>query len=103
MGAAVSDLESKAVLFAAGASGSVLSFRFVPGMSKRQKVLAVGSGAMMSVFLSPIVALWLAVEANAEAVSGIGFGIGIFGLAICDSIFKKIKSGEWLNIIRPGQ
>lgn len=99
----MSDLESKAVLFVAGASGSVLSFRFVPGMTKQQKIFAVCSSAIMAVFVSPLIAFAFKVEGNQEAVSGIACGIGIFGLAICDSIFQKIKSGDWLNILKPRQ
>jgi hypothetical protein len=81
----------------------VLSFRFVPGMTRKQKLFAVASSAMMSVFLAPLVALVFNVQENDEAISGIGCGIGIFGLAICDSIFQKIKAGDWLDILRPGR
>ena len=95
----MSDFETRASLFAAGAAGSVLSFRFVPGMNKKQKFVAVLSGAVMSMFLAPLAAWVWNIDNNDHAVAGIGFGIGIFGLAICDSLFKKITSGDWLNFI----
>lgn len=95
----MSDYETKATLFAAGAAGSILSFRFVPGMNKKQKLLAIGSGAVMSMLLAPLAAWVWNIENNHEAVAGIGFGIGIFGLAVCDSLFQKITSGDWLNFI----
>lgn len=75
----------------AGFLGGVLSMSFVDGMSKRQRVVAIISGAVMAHYTSPLIA---SLFDSGDYQETIGFLVGLFGMSICSAIFRAIKDSD---------
>jgi predicted Na+-dependent transporter len=81
----------------AGFLGSVLSLTFIDGMGKRQRVVAVISGMIMSHYLSPLIAYLFS---KGEYQDTIGFLIGLFGMSIVASVFRAIQNSDIWGLLR---
>lgn len=82
----------------AGFLGSLLSMPFVHGMSRKQRAVALVSGAIMAFYLSPLIAFLFAND-NDKIEAPIGFLIGLFGMSICGAMFKAIEKSDIWGLI----
>jgi hypothetical protein len=85
----------KAVIAAIG--GGIISKRFKAAMSKGVWATSIAAGALMAYFIALPIAEWIGDEKSAGVV---GLFIGLFGLAICDSIENTIRTTPWAEIIK---
>lgn len=74
------------VQFAAGASGALVSMRFMAGTWFEKLTMALG-GSALSFFGTAPLASWLKMQ-NAEGL--VGFLIGLFGMALVSKAYEVI-------------
>lgn len=81
---------SKSVVLA-GFLGSMLSMSFVDGMGKRQRLVAVLFGMVMSHYLAPFIAFMFKEEAYEPTI---GFLVGLFGMSVVAAVFRAIQNSD---------
>jgi len=90
-------LDTTKAVALAGLIGSVLSLSFIEDMGKRQRCTSVVAGIIMAHYLSPLIAN-LFHEGDYEPT--VGFLVGLFGMSICASIFRAIKTSDLWGLVK---
>lgn len=85
--------------WAAGVLGSVVSLRWVPGITMVGRMFHVGSGTACAGFVAPALAEWLQV-ASVAVQSGLAFAVGLFGLSLAAAATEAIKAVGWADVIK---
>jgi len=89
----------------AAAIGAMMSLRFLDDLGPRQRVTAVCSGFISSIYLTPIVVnglnrwltwTWLDTQ---QAESGFAFIVGLVGLAVVGTSLKFIRT-DLIDLIK---
>lgn len=83
-------------VFVSGAVGSALSLRFLPDLTRWQRITSIIGGTIIAGYLAEPVADYFEVE---KAVGAVGFLFGLFGLSICAKLFETIKSADPWGLI----
>jgi hypothetical protein len=84
--------------YLAGAAGSIVSLRWMPGASWFDRALSVISGALCAGICTP----WLVdrFELGGEAVHAVvAFGLGLFGLAVLSAVREGIEAADLKGIV----
>lgn len=85
--------------WAAGALGSVVGLRFVPGLTWMTRAFNAASGTACAGFVGPALSDWLRIE-GASVQAGLAFGVGMFGLSIAVAAVEAIRAVGWADVIR---
>jgi hypothetical protein len=93
----VTNEQTAKMVIIAGFIGGILSMSFVDGMNKKQRAIAVFSGAVMAHYLAPLISYIFAHNSYEETI---GFLIGLFGVSITASIFKAIQESDLWALVR---
>jgi hypothetical protein len=83
----------------AGAVGSLVGLRFVPGASWIDRVVNVLAGSAMAGYVGPFASEMLALN-SPQAQSALGFGLGLFGISLAGGVMQAIKDIALAEIIR---
>lgn len=86
-----------------GFFGAAFVYAVVPAQrqemsSKKDVMLFLLSGGVVSHFLTPLATWWL--HPNPDSVGGIGFLLGAFGGALCTAIMRGIKAADLWALVR---
>lgn len=81
-----------------GILGSAVSMRFVPQLGFFAKMTAVAAGTAVAVAGTPLVKLAFGIV-DEQALYGVSFFIGVFGLSLAASIFDTLRNTKWGRIL----
>lgn len=81
-----------------GILGSAVSMRFVPQLGFMAKMTAVAAGTAVAVAGTPLVKLAFNIV-DEQALYGVSFFIGVFGLSLAASIFDTMRNTKWGRIL----
>lgn len=80
-----------------GGVGSAAALRWLPGLTIAEKVCNVTIGWLIAMYGTEIVLKFANIGVEKGVVAGVGFGIGLFGMALAAAVFRGIaetKLGE---------
>jgi hypothetical protein len=85
--------------FLAGLVGALLSLKWTPGLSMKEKVFNVLTGLAFAVFVAPAAIEWFGIT-SPRITSVAAFGLGLFGLSLaaqCVEGIREVKLGELIS------
>lgn len=79
-----------------GFFGSVVSLKFIDGLSIRQRVTTVLAGTAVSAYVTPVLVSYLGLSPKLEG--GIAFLCGLFGMSFTGAVIKAMP--DWIASLR---
>lgn len=77
--------------FMVGLAGAIVSLRWAPGISWKERLFTAASGSVMAGFFSPAVSQYLKLD-SPEMQGATAFAMGLFGLNAAATILRWIAS-----------
>ncbi|MBI0325556.1 holin [Burkholderia plantarii] len=83
-----------------GALGSLVSLWFVgEGLGWKQRAMSFAAGVVTAYYIGPLV-IWFAHATEDSQKMGVGFAVGLFGLAITKELFKEINNADLIGTLK---
>jgi hypothetical protein len=87
-------MSEEAKIAGVAAVGAVIGLKFIP-QSVGAALFSIASSVALALFLAEPLAKWFAAPKDtAEGLLLIGLLIGLFGLPVCDLIFRSLKKSD---------
>lgn len=92
MEAWLSAIGIKVAALIGGFFGSLVSLKFLDGLSLRQRASTVLAGTLVSAYVTPVLVSYL--ELSTKLEGGIAFLCGLFGMSFTGAVIKAMP--EWV-------
>lgn len=82
----------------AGALGSMMSLRWVPGANWLSRAFAFGTGFGLAIYCSPWAVELMQIK-SAYGPPAFGFLAGLLGMNITAKVVEAVKHGDWFTFL----
>lgn len=82
----------------AGAGGSLVSLKFAPGATWKERAFNFAAGTMAAIAVAPAIAEWLKLTSPAM-LSGLSFSVGLFGLSVAAAITAAVRDAKLADVL----
>ena len=82
----------------AGVVGSLVSLRFVPGLTLTERLMNLAAGSALAYYTAPAIVSWWGMSEN--LLGFFGFAIGMFGLSASAAVLQGIRETNFAEILR---
>lgn len=79
-----------------GFFGSIVSLKFIDGLTIKQRVTTVLAGTLVSSYVTPVLVSYLDLSLKLEG--GIAFLCGLFGMSFTGALIKAMP--DWVSSLR---